>query len=217
MLSIASSKSFFFILFCLLLVKPNIVSCQSLEDGILYLTKIVVNEKYPSEKFDDLEIVDSLYSEALRFYNGDISEALLSLTFATLPFKEMPIYLPIINVRVPLQLPSVKGDYFSQKRQNLPGIVFFDSRHKYGQDKDKVAHFFGNAFLAYNISIFRASKFLGLLVEMFESEFEVSNVDFRDLQSNHLGELFGKTLRENNNVKPSEFFDVYSLFYFSYN
>ncbi|MBW2998073.1 hypothetical protein KY321_00915 [Candidatus Woesearchaeota archaeon] len=184
----------------------------------MYLSKIIANEKYSSEHYTDLEIVDSLYVEAIKFYEGDISEALLSLTFATLPFNKMPISLPILDVIIPLHLPSVQGELFITKRQHLPGMVYFDSKFKGGQDKDKVAHFFGNAFLTYNISIFNASKFLGLLVEMFESEFKVSHgIDFRDLQTNHLGELFGKSLKENKHIKPSNFFNVYSLFYFSYN
>ena len=130
----------------------------------------------------------------------------------------MPIRVPFINVRIPLRLPSVGKNLFSTKRENLPGIVYFDSNLNGGQDKDKVAHFYGNAFLAYNVSFFNASKFLGMIVEMFESTFKVSGgIDFRDLQTNHLGEFFGHSLRNNPNLMPSDFFKVYSLFYFSYN
>jgi hypothetical protein len=190
----------------------------SFEEGVIFLSNIIANEKFSSLQYTDLQQVDSLYFTAVQFYNGDISEALLALTFSTLPFNKMPIKLPVINLRIPLRLPSVNDDLFLTKKLYLPGKVFFDSRSKGGQDKDKVAHFFGNAFLAYNISFINASKFLGLFVEMFESAFKVSGgIDLRDLQTNNLGEYFGKSISKNPNLKPSDFFNVYSLFYFSYN
>jgi hypothetical protein len=53
---------------------------------------------------------------------------------------------------------------------------------------------------------------------MFESIFKVSGgVDYRDLQTNQLGEFFGKSLNNDSNLLPSDFFKVYSLFYFFYN
>ena len=130
----------------------------------------------------------------------------------------MPVTIPLLNIRIPLRLPSVNERLFKIKKRNLPGIVYFDSRLKGGQDKDKVAHFFGNAFLAYNLPFINASKVLGIFVELFESSFKVSGgVDFRDLQTNGLGEAFGTSLRKNNKLLPSQFFKIYSLFYFSYN
>ena len=188
------------------------------EDGVIHLSNLISEQRFSSSEISDINQIDSLYKYAVNYYQGDISEALLALTFATIPFNRMPIKLPIFNVRIPLRLPSVDDNLFSIKRKNLPGIVYFDSPLKGGQDKDKVAHFYGNAFLAYNVSFFNASKFLGMIVEMFESTFKVSGgIDFRDLQTNHLGEFFGHSLRKDTNLKPSDFFNVYSLFYFSYN
>jgi len=193
-------------------------SKTAFEVGVIYLSEFIAEEKFGSSSTNDLEKIDLIYLTALDLYNGDISEALLALTFATLPFNKMPIKLPIINLRIQLRLPSVNEELFIMKRKNIPGQVYFDSKISGGQDKDKVAHFFGNAFLANNISLFNASKFLGLFVEMFESAFKVSGgIDFRDLQTNHLGEFFGSSLKNNPTLRPSDFFNVYSLFYFSYN
>ena len=190
---------------------------RSFHDGVVYLSNIIIDERYPDSLYSDLQIVDSLYSNALEFYDGDISEALLALTFATLPFNRMPVTLPIIN-KVYLKLPSINEEFFPLKRKNTPGLILFDSSESRGEDRDKLAHFFGNAFLAYNISYFNLSKFLGLMVELFESAFKVSGgVDYRDLQANHLGEFFGYSCRNHQNLKVSEFLNVYSLFYFSYN
>lgn len=207
--------------FLLVLICSNLFGQSgkpTFEDGVIHLSKLIAEQQFSSSEIPDINQVDSLYKYAVNYYHGDISEALLALTFATLPFNRMPINLPLINIRIPLRLPSVDDNLFSIKRKNLPGIVYFDSPLLGGQDKDKVAHFYGNAFLAYNVSFFNASKFLGMIVEMFEATFKVSGgIDFRDLQTNHLGEFFGYSLRKSSNLKPSDFFNVYSLFYFSYN
>ena len=192
----------------------------SFEDGVIYLSKYIASESFAElgKLHNDQELVDTLYKRSVQFYNGNISEALLALTFATLPFNKMPVTIPFINIRIPLRLPAVNEKLFNIKKKNLPGIVYFDSRTKGGQDKDKVAHFFGNAFLSYNISFLNVSKVLGIFVELFEASFKVSGgVDFRDLQTNGLGEAFGNALRKNNKLMPSQFFRIYSLFYFSYN
>ncbi len=194
-------------------------SSTSFQDGVNYLSKYITSEDFIKlgENYTDNELVDHLYFFALEYYNDDISEALLALTFATLPFNKMPITIPFINVRIPLRLPSVNEELFKVKKKNLPGIIYFDSPKTGGQDKDKVAHFFGNAFIAYNLSFINASKILGILVELFESSFKVSGgVDFRDLQTNGLGELFGESLIKNKKLLPSEVFRIYALFYFSY-
>ncbi len=215
MLVIGNCKIFLIISF--IFISGSIYG-QSLEDGIIYLSKIIAEEKYQSDIYSDIEIVDSLYKEALVFYNNDVSEALLALTFATLPFNEMPVRIPILNIKLGLKLPSVRGEFFNKKRKMLPGIIYFDSRLSGSQDKDKVAHFFGNAFLSYSVTLLNASKFFGLFVEMFEDIFKVSGgIDFRDLQANYLGEFFGYSLRKDKTLYPSDFFNVYSLFYFSYN
>lgn len=193
-------------------------SNKTFEDGVIFLSTIIASDKFKDLDCSDLEKVDSLFVIAVDYYDSDISEALLALTFATLPFNKMSAKLPLINLRIPLYLPSVEDDLFYKKRNNLPGNVLFNSAKINGNDKDKVAHFFGNAFLAYNISFLNLSKFFGFIVEMFESAFEVSNgVDNRDLQVNYLGEFFGSSLQNNQKLVPSDFFKLHSLFFFSYN
>lgn len=191
---------------------------QSFEDGVIFLSQIIADQKYPSNRYNDLEILDLLFEDAKEFYSGDISEALLALTFATLPFNKMPVTIPLVNVRLNLNLPAVNQKLFEIKRDNIPGQIFFDSPDNSSGDKDKISHFFGNAFLSYNISIMNLSQFLGFIVEMFESVFKVSGrIDYRDLAANNLGDLFGSSLRNNENLKVSDFLNVYSLLYFSYN
>lgn len=210
----------FTLIFTIFLLFNNVHLSQvnSFEEGVIYLSKIIAENKFNDKSMGDLAVIDSLYSTAITIYEGDISEALLALTFATLPFNRMPVKFPFTNIRLNLRLPSVDEETFLLRRTNLPGKLYFDSNNNKFGDKDKISHFFGNAFLAYNVSFINLSKFLGQFVEMFEASFKVSSgIDFRDLQSNHLGEFFGSSLLENPSIKPSDFFKLYSLFYFSYN
>ncbi|MBK8946828.1 MAG: hypothetical protein IPM32_16380 [Ignavibacteriae bacterium] len=198
--------------------KINIAQTKSFEDGVIFLSKFIASEEFQLKNNPDCFLVDTLFKKAVNFYDGDISEALLALTFSTLPFNKMPVTIPILNLKLDLKLPAVNEELFQIKKDNLPGIIYFDSNTKGNQDKDKVAHFFGNAFLSYNISYFNLSKFLGMFVEMFESIFKVSGgIDPRDLHTNYLGEFFGESIKKNKELVPSDFFKLYSLFYFSYN
>jgi hypothetical protein len=56
---------------------------------------------------------------------------------------------------------------------------------------------------------------IGYFVEAFEESFQVQNViDERDLETNYLGNIFGKLLRKNKSTLPSEVLIMHSLFYF---
>jgi hypothetical protein len=93
--------------------------------------------------------------------------------------------------------------------------LFFDTpQNNYG-DKDKLAHFFGSAFLSYESNIFDLGKLIGYFVEAFEESFKVqSSVDLRDLDVNDYGRLFGTWLKESNKLLPSQIFLLRSLRFF---
>lgn len=157
--------------------------------------------------------IDSLYKQALTLCNYNISETLLTLTFATLPYHHIPLNIPIINTKFEIPLPSTNKILFNRKIKNLPVNIYFKSDSKYS-DRDKLAHFFGNAYLSYNLSFFNISKFISIFVELFESSFKVEGaVDYRDLQVDMLGENFGLALRKNRNLTPSKIHYYYYFFY----
>ena len=217
---IDNSKYIFAVIFLTTIFIFKNAQCQtrSFEEGVIFLSEYIASEEFKNKTDEDVNLVDTLYLKALNFYDGNISEALLALTFSTLPFNRMPVTIPLVKLKLNLRLPSVDEKLFQQKNKNLPGLVYFDSNESGNQDKDKVAHFFGNAFLSYNVTFLNLSKFLGIFVEMFEETFKVSGkIDFRDLQTNYCGEFFGKSLRNQKDLYPSDFFKLYSLFYFSYN
>jgi hypothetical protein len=166
---------------------------------------------------DAHSLVDTIYLRALRHMEYDQSEALLLLTFVTLPFNEFPFEISLLNIAFGIPLPAASDSIFIQKNNNLPKHLFFDSRQNDFGDKDKLAHFFGNAFLANSIGFFNLSKFLGILVELIEDVFSKGGlVDWKDITINHLGELFGSKLDDNNNLLPSEILKIYSILFYKH-
>ena len=134
---------------------------------------------------------------------------------ATVPYREVPIQIPLIKSIVSYPLTSADEETFLKKNENLPRYLFFDTpQNDYG-DKDKLAHFFGSAFLSYESNIFDLGKLIGYFVEAFEESFKVqSSIDLRDLDVNEYGRLFGTLLKENNKLLPSQIFLLRSLRFF---
>jgi hypothetical protein len=163
---------------------------------------------------DHLAAVDFLFDRTLNYYGGDISEALLALTFTTVPFDTMPFRIPLIGLGLDAPLPSGGTDYFEKKRENLPSRILFDSPETKFGDKDKLAHFFGSAFIAYNIRFFNLSEFIGIFIELFEESFKVDGaISERDLIVNKLGILFGNEIVNDSDARPSDYLNLYTLLY----
>jgi hypothetical protein len=152
--------------------------------------------------------------DALKYNNNNISETLLSLTFATVPYRRIPITIPLFNLTMYYPLISADKNIFDLKNKNLPYRLFFDSPENNYGDKDKIAHFFGNAFIGYHSTILNPGNILGIFVEVFEETFKIqSSIDERDLNTNFYGRAFGKALKENQFVLPSQSLILYPSFY----
>lgn len=166
---------------------------------------------------NDLSRVDSIYIKGLNFFEGDISETLLCLTFSCLPYNEIKVRF-LFNTQLIIPLPSPPKKIFEKRLKNLPSKIFFDSPNTEFGDKDKLSHFFGNAFLKINSGIFNLSKFMGIFVEVIEKELCVDGTfDERDIITNYLGELFATVLKENKNILPSQILILYQLLYLRLN
>ena len=163
-------------------------------------------------KVGDVAFTDSIFIEAMIYTNGNISDALLGLMLATVPYREVPVQVPLINSSINYPLTSADEETFLEKNENLPRYLFFDTPHNEYGDKDKLAHFFGSAFLSYESNIFDIGKLIGYFVEAFEESFKVqSSVDLRDLDVNEYGRLFGDLLKENKGLLPSQIFLLRSI------
>ena len=74
-------------------------------------------------------------------------------------------------------------------------------------DKDKLAHFFGNAFIGYAQTYWISEIYLVILWKRLKKILRFSqHVDLRDMMTNTLGQLFGNILKENKNILPSQIF-----------
>lgn len=206
-----------FLLFILLL--SNSFSQQSkLSKAVNSISDYIASENFPElrEIYGELSAIDSIFNFALKVNNYDYSETLLSLMFATVPYQEVPIQTPLLKFKLSYPLISADEETFRKKNENLPRYLFIDSPHNDYGDMDKLAHFFGSAFLSYNSNIFDLGELIGYFVEVFEENFKVqSEIDYRDIDVNYYGRLFGKLLRKDKSVLPSQIILLRSLKFFS--
>ena len=204
----------FLILIIINLANQSFSQQSNISRAVNHSSEYIASEKFIKlrSEIGDVAAVDSIYIDAVNYSNGNISEALLALMLATVPYREVPVQIPIVNSIVNYPLTSADQETFLKKNNNLPRYLFFDSpQNDYG-DKDKLAHFFGSAFLSYESHVFDIGKLIGYFVEAFEESFKVqSSVDLRDLDVNEYGRLFGNLLKENKQLLPSQIFLLRSL------
>jgi hypothetical protein len=189
---------------------------KSFYNGLFYLTNYMTSDEYLQFKkvHSDIESVDHIYEYALKYFNNDLSETFLCLTFTLIPFNKVQMKIPFIGTKFTVPLPSPSQSIYNEKRKNTPKLIFFDSPRDDFGDKDKLAHFFGNAFLSYSIPLFNISDFMGIFVEYFEEGFfPGGGYDYRDLVANHIGKLFGTMVKNKKDIKPSEALKIYQTLY----
>ena len=200
-------------------IRAQIFVEKDLEEGITYIADFISSDHFDSlsQTNNDLDLIDTLYLRALHYHAGITDEALLTLTFATLAFNKVPLHLPMTNIKFGVKLPAGPNRTFKIKLDKIPRNIFIDSPHTSFGDKDKVAHFFGNAYLSNSVSFFDLSKFLSILVELFEDAFKVEGtIDNRDFIANYLGYHFGKQLLSDQDYLPSESLSIYSFLKINY-
>lgn len=188
---------------------------KSFYGGLFYISDYVASDYFHNLKTnqDDLKLVDSIYTKALEFFNYDYSETFLCLTFATLPYNFIKSKF-LFNTQLIIPLPSPSKKIFDKKVIQLPKKLFFDSPQNNFGDKDKLAHFFGSAFLRYNFGWFNLSKFMGIFVEQVEEKLFVNgSISGKDIVINHIGELFAETVKNNNKILPSDILKIYQLLF----
>jgi len=219
--NIYSQNKLTFLIIALIIISSRITAQQkydkSFYGGLFYLTNYMTSEEYKLflHTHNDLETVDHIYEKALSFFDEDYSETFFCLTFVLIPYNKILMRLPVIGSQVTVPLPSPSRKIFDEKLKNTPKRLFNDSPPNDFGDKDKLAHFFANAFLHYDISFFNLSEFLGIFVEYYEQGFFLQgDFDIRDLIANHLGEIFAEMVNKNKNAKPSGAFKIYQLLFF---
>jgi len=209
--------SLYFLILTIVSISSAYCQQSGLSKGVNYLSEFIASDYFLELKKEntDLALVDSIYTRAIEFYENDYTEALLALTFTTIPYRRVPLVIPLIKARLYYPLISANDSISNLKNQNLPSKLFFDSPDNDYGDKDKLAHFFGNAFIGYAENILKLADVFGYFVEAFEEDFKAqSEVDFRDVDVNWYGVLFGEMLETNKKILPSHIMTIRSLRYF---
>ncbi len=219
-LNVLNSIRYYLVLFFLMSFTIIIIPQQStFSKKINSISNFIASDYFLNLKKNnnDLALVDTIYLRALKLDNYNYQEALFDLTFASIPYNHVYIKIPLLNFLVNYHLPSAEESIYLAKNRNLPKHIFFDSPGDNFGDKDKLAHFFGSAFITYSSYFFDLGNLIGYFVEVFEQDFEVQNaIDPRDLQSNILGNIFGQILKSNKRILPSKVLLIRSLIFFRY-
>lgn len=206
-----------FIFLFIIIVTPIFPQQSNLSKAVNHLSDYIASDDFAELRntTTDLSLVDSIYLRTVRFMDDDYSEALLAITFTTIPTKEVPLVIPVIKSLVYFPLIAADDSTYKKKNENLPRYLFFDTPDEKFGDVDKLAHFFGNSFLGYSENILDLSHLLGYFVESFEEDFKVdSRVDYRDIDVNSYGDYFGKLLEDHKELLPSQIMLIRSLRYF---
>jgi len=205
------------LLIAIILFTSSFPQQSKLSKAVNYLSGFVASEYFTELKSSnsDLALVDTIYLRAVNYFEGDYSEALLALTFTTVPYNEVPIETPILKNVFYYPLLSANDSIFIKKNKQLPRYLFYDSPPTEHGDVDKQAHFYGSAFIAYSITLFDLGNLIGYFVEAFEEDFKVQSVaDERDIEVNWYGKLFGEALDIEPKTLPSHIMVIRSLRYF---
>lgn len=153
----------------------------------------------------DLLRLDAIWERAVYLADGDAQDALLAAAMATLPYRRFPARLPVIGLEFTVPVSSESEEEFLRRLARLPGLLFADTPA--GFDRDKLPHFFGSAWLQFQLREPDAVLFMGRTVEVLESGFELEGaLDARDLRADRLGALFARTLQRGRFIRPSQMF-----------
>jgi hypothetical protein len=180
--------------------------------GVHLLGPIVphgVREGYEVRQFiiehgDDLsrlppqQAMDEIYLHALRETNGDKGAAYLATLIAVLEHRNIPI--SGIGIELPLTLES--DSIFRERVGHLPKNI-------YGQghdDRDKLQHFFANAWLKKELGMEWLVLLIGELIEVGEDAVVEGGVyDERDKTANRDGIRFGIKSADSLSAVPSNY------------
>lgn len=152
--------------------------------------------------FDDTLAVDAIFDRAMLLSDGNVKEALWISLFSVMDHRQLGFRIPLLGtIRIPLTFESDSS--FKLRRTNLPKRVLNDQNRT--TDKDKLQHFFGSAFLAYETNSDSFVEWIGNLLEMGEDKFVVDGTDDpRDRLANAKGREFGLRLLKDETVLPSD-------------
>lgn len=143
--------------------------------------------------------MDDLYFEALQRCHGNKEAASLATLIAVLEHRHVPLRLGV-DIDIPLTLES--PDLFRSRVRRLPSSLYSDRYN----DRDKLQHFFANAWLDRWVGMTWIVRTVGELIELGEDSFvEGGAYDLRDKIANQDGERFSSASGDSLEARPSSY------------
>lgn len=142
--------------------------------------------------------MDEIYLQALMETNGDKGAAYLATMIAVFEHRNIPISGTGIEIPLTLESDSV----FRLRHEHLPRNVYGDGQ----DDRDKLQHFFANAWLKRELGMEWLVRLIGELVEVGEDAVVEGGVyDERDKHANSDGIHFGLASADSLAALPSNY------------
>lgn len=158
-----------------------------------------------SARLRDLRRLDALFDAALEVCDGHAERALLAAAVATIPYRSFPALLPLTGISVTVPISIESDEDLRRRLRGLPAVLLPDTPES--GDRDKLAHFFGAAWLEMRVKSAPLTCDAGLLVEYGELLFKLEGaVDERDLTVNALGARFADRIMDGLDAAPSAVF-----------
>jgi len=148
----------------------------------------------------DRAATDMIFSRALAVSGGDIGEALFACTVAC--FDHHTIYFKLIFFNMPFPLSFESDSEYHSRYTHLPSKLFFDTPPE--GDRDKLQHFFGSAYLEWELHSHTFTTAIGNSLEILEPVLVVGGEnDERDKRANKAGIAFALLLERHPGIRPS--------------
>ena len=152
----------------------------------------------------DTVAVDMIFMRALEIADDDVGLALLIASLATFDHFRLGVRTIVFGtIYFPLTLES--DNSYRARYAHLPRRILPDSLGRRKNDKDKMQHFFGSAYLTYLFNSRTIARTFGDFIEWGEPRFIVGgDFDERDKFANRLGQEFGMRLLDGEDIVPSD-------------
>ena len=117
------------IVFTLITFQNTFTQQSQISKAVNHISSYIASEEFLQlkNKIGDVSAVDSIFIDATKYTEGNISDALLALMLATVPYNEVPIQIPLFNSTIYYPLTSAEEKIFLAKNENLPKYLFFDT------------------------------------------------------------------------------------------
>jgi hypothetical protein len=176
------------------------------------LKEYVTSDEYARLRvqYGDQYAVDAFFDRAMTLCWENTYAALFICLVATIEHRRVSFDLPLLGPLLSLPITSEFEDEFQARVAALPGRLYPDSPGGELQDKDKLQHFFGSAFLAHLFESRDASDRVAGLIEAGERRFVPDRgIDDRDVRANRQGQEFGLALLRDRSLLPSRFLTLH--------